>query len=154
MSNKIIIGIDPGTTTGIAVKDISSKQYLFIESMPILKAMEMVKKSLIKYDSLNVYLVFEDARQRKYFGKSGREKLQGAGSIKRDCAIWQEFCEMYLKYWKAERPKRGATKHTADYFKRLTGWAGTTNEHARDAAMLIFGYTANNLKLHFHKKIE
>lgn len=38
MSNKIIIGIDPGTTTGIAVKDISSKQYLFIESMPILKA--------------------------------------------------------------------------------------------------------------------
>jgi len=31
------------------------------------------------------------------------------------------------------------TKLTADQFKRITGWHGRTNEHGRDAAMLVFG---------------
>ena len=30
------------------------------------------------------------------------------------------------------------TKSKADTFKKLTGWTGRTNEHARDAAMLVF----------------
>lgn len=37
-------------------------------------------------------------------------------------------------------PKNNKTKVSADYFKKLTGWEGRTNEHERDCAMLVFGY--------------
>lgn len=34
------------------------------------------------------------------------------------------------------------TKSTAEQFKKMTGYPETTNEHGRDAAMLVFGKTA------------
>ena len=36
-------------------------------------------------------------------------------------------------------PKDNKTKLNADQFSRITKWEGRTNEHGRDAAMLIFG---------------
>lgn len=36
-------------------------------------------------------------------------------------------------------PKNNRTKLTAEQFNRLTGWTARTNEHSRDAAMLIWG---------------
>lgn len=35
-------------------------------------------------------------------------------------------------------PAANATKTKADVFKKRTGWVERTNEHARDAAMLVF----------------
>jgi hypothetical protein len=35
-------------------------------------------------------------------------------------------------------PAANATKKKAKDFIRMTGWTGRTNEHARDAAMLVF----------------
>ena len=37
-------------------------------------------------------------------------------------------------------PKRNITKMSQEYFKQLTGWKKQTNEHSRDAAMLVFGF--------------
>lgn len=37
-------------------------------------------------------------------------------------------------------PKMNVTKLTQETFKRYTGWKKLTNEHGRDAAMLVFGY--------------
>ena len=31
------------------------------------------------------------------------------------------------------------TKLSAEQFRRITGWTEQTNEHGRDAAMLVFG---------------
>jgi hypothetical protein len=36
-------------------------------------------------------------------------------------------------------PKAGATKWDADTFRRLTGYSGRTSNHARDAALLVWG---------------
>jgi hypothetical protein len=36
-------------------------------------------------------------------------------------------------------PMNIKTKIKAEAFKRLTGWQGQTNEHSRDAAMMVFG---------------
>lgn len=129
----IYIGIDPGVNTGVAVWDSNSKKFLSIETMPILEAISKV----------NVYrdavVIIEDARQRKWFGNSGKERLQGAGSIKRDCQIWQEFLESneITHYWVA--PKNNKTKLDAMQFKQITGYVGRTNVHGRDAAMLVYG---------------
>ena len=40
--------------------------------------------------------------------------------------------------YKAIAPAQNRTKVPADKFKALTGWQGRTNEHARDAAMLVW----------------
>lgn len=129
----IYIGIDPGVNTGIAVWHTGLKEFLLITSMPILGAMEKVTS----YPKAIVYI--EDARQRKWFGNSGKERLQGAGSIKRDCQIWEDFLKAneILHYWVA--PKNNKTKMDATTFKNMTKYLGRTNEHGRDAATLVFG---------------
>lgn len=65
--------------------------------------------------------------------------MQGAGSVKRDASIWEEFCTDYEIPFRALPPIKGGTKLQPDYFKALTGWKGKTSEHARDAAMIVFG---------------
>jgi hypothetical protein len=129
-----IIGIDPGTKTGIAVWNSTKRKFELIQTCPIVKAMAIL------YDTDGIRKVrIEDARKRKWFGARSDAKLQGAGSIKRDCAIWQEFCEYYGLHYEMVDPKHINTKTKPAYFSKLTGWHGRTSEHARDAAMMVFG---------------
>ena len=129
-SAKTLIGIDPGTHTGIAIK-IEGKWHR-VETMSIFAALQTVV--MYRYDNLLVR--FEDARLRTYFGKSDREKLQGAGSVKRDCAIWEEVLTEYKIPFQRIHP-RYVKATTAEQFKALTGWHGQTSIHAREAAWLI-----------------
>lgn len=133
---RYFIGIDVGTNTGVAVWDKSEKRFVEIQTTSILKAMEIVKK-YEKSDIVQVRL--EDARKRKWFGDSGRERLQGAGSVKRDCVIWEEFLNDRKIPYMLIAPKNNSTKLSAESFKKITGYSGRTNEHTRDAAMLVFG---------------
>lgn len=133
-----IIGIDPGVNTGIAVWNNSKKQLTDVGSVMIHEAMEMV----IGYNTgcFKGLVRFEDAMQRKWFGKAGREQLQGAGSIKRDCRIWNDFLRYHHIPFEAVPPKNNKTKLSSANFNKITGWTGRTNEHGRDAAMLVVGY--------------
>lgn len=133
---RYFIGIDVGINTGVAVWDKSEKRFVEIQTTSILKAMEIVKK-YEKSDIVQVRL--EDARKRKWFGDSGRERLQGAGSVKRDCVIWEEFLNDRKIPYMLIAPKNNSTKLSAESFKKITGYSGRTNEHTRDAAMLVFG---------------
>lgn len=136
---KVVIGIDPGVNTGVAVAD--GGKLVSVGCMAAVKAEEMVLQTMIDNGG-KLFVRFEDARMRQWFGSKGREALQGAGSIKRDCARWQEFLEHHNIPHARIAPKANRTKLTADQFKRITGWQGRTNEHARDAAMLVvMGYT-------------
>ena len=133
----ICIGIDPGTHTGVAVWDTREGKFLSLETLPIHKALLRV---LVLTSDQVAEVVFEDARQRTWFGKGDTNaKAQGAGSVKRDCSIWEDFCRDYGIPFQAKPPIKGATKVTADYFKMVSGWTGRTSEHARDAAMLVIG---------------
>lgn len=132
---RYLIGIDPGVKTGLAVWDRQKKSFHAIETTNIVSAMVCVDG----FPRNDIEVWFEDARLRKWFGNSGREKLQGAGSIKRDCSIWEEFVKLLDIPYKAIPPKNNTTKTKAEYFYKITGWSGRTSEHARDAAMLVFG---------------
>ena len=135
--SRVIAGIDPGTKTGVALWSPKKQAFKSIETVGIVSAMRRIITAMSPDIEVAVY--FEDARLRTWFGNSGREKLQGAGSIKRDSAIWQEFCEYYKIPYQAVKPEKGQTKWGAEYFKRLTGWEKRTSQHARDAAALVFG---------------
>lgn len=133
---KFIIGIDPGTTTGICVWNVSDRKIFALFSSSIVFAMDYIIRN---FYNENILIRFEDARQRTWFGKAGVEQLQGAGSIKRDCTIWETFCEFWEFDFEAVSPRKNATKKTATYFQKLTGWQQKTNEHQRDAAALVYG---------------
>lgn len=146
--SKVLIGVDTGVHTGFAVAFDQGKggQLHQVESLTITIAMSKVLELAGEHGKENLMLFIEDARLRTWFGnadarqaKSGAGTREGVGSVKRDAQIWEQWClEQGLKY-KMIHPAANKTKTDAKYFLKLTGWAKRTNEHARDAAMLIFG---------------
>lgn len=135
----VFIGIDTGVHTGFAVWDSGSKRLTEVSTYTITQAMEHVKMIADVRGRENVRLYIEDARQRTWFGNAGREKLQGAGSVKRDCSIWEDWCKENNIECVMVAPKHNRTKLSAAQFRVLTKWTGRTSEHARDAALLVFG---------------
>lgn len=133
----LYVGIDTGTHTGVAIWDTRTQMFLSIECVKIHVAMRIIE-SLCSCNEGNVVVRFEDARQRNWFGTAGREQLQGAGSIKRDCTIWEDYLTDLHARFEAIPPRKNLTKMTAEAFERITGWKGRTNEHERDAAMLVY----------------
>lgn len=134
---QIFIGVDPGTNTGLAIWNTAEKKFESIETLSIFKALMKVNQIIAEKKYVTVRI--EDARQRKWFGNAGREQLQGAGSIKRDCTIWEEFLTEIGVTFTMVPPKNNRTKMTAPSFKAYTKWNERTSEHSRDAAMLVFG---------------
>lgn len=133
----IYIGIDPGTHTGLAIWDSRKGEFLSLETLPIHRALQVVQYMATTSSAV---VVFEDARQRTWFGKGDiNAKAQGAGSVKRDCSIWEDFCKDYDIRFEARPPIKGATKVTAEYFKMISHYQGRTSSHSRDAAMLVIG---------------
>lgn len=137
---RLAVGVDPGVNTGFAIWDIDGKALTEVASMGIVDALVRVHL-MQEAGSLHV-VVFEDARLRTWFGTKGREALQGAGSIKRDCAIWADWLAMLGCPYKAVSPQSKGAKLDAAAFARLSKWTGRTNEHSRDAAMLVLGMKA------------
>ena len=133
-----IIGIDPGVSTGYAVWHVPGQRFTRIQTCSILDAIEMVGS--IADLNRNILVRIENPNLRKWFGKSGREVLQGAGSIKRDYSIWIEFLKSSNIPYEDVAPRNIKTKVSAEYFKKLTGWEGRTSSHARDAALMVFKY--------------
>ena len=138
----LYIGIDTGVNTGVAVWSCRSKRLLEVETMKIHEAMKLVRQYKTSADAgfyKGILVCVEDARLRKWFGKNSNAKLQGAGSIKRDAKIWEDYLiDMEIDF-KLICPSKGMTKMKAEPFKKLTGWKGKTNSHSRDAALLVFG---------------
>lgn len=133
------IGIDTGVNTGYAVWDMKIKSFLAIRTLPIHKAMEIIANAQDTTWFKDVFVRIEDARKRTWFGKAGKEQLQGAGSIKRDAKIWEDFLTDLGIDFEMVAPKNNKTKLNAETFKKITKWEGKTTEHSRDAAMLVFG---------------
>jgi len=139
MINKILIGIDPGVKTGLAVwRSCDNAGFYLIDSCGIIDAMSFVVKFKEQWtDAIFVYI--ENPNLRKWYGPRASQKQQGAGSIKRDYAIWLEFLQHHGIAYQEVAPKNVLTKLDAKTFASLTGWQGKTNEHSRDAAMLVYG---------------
>ena len=147
----IYIGIDPGTDTGIAVWDSKSKKFTFVGVLKIHRAMDMVHE-LVGEHHPNISVRVEDARKRKFFkGISNAEmdaKQQGAGSIKRDSAIWDDLladigcdyemrtpCNTKIDYARFVK----FTKHTDPILFHGKRTKSEYNmQHATDAAMTVY----------------
>ena len=82
---KKVIGIDPGKNTGIAIKDLEGDRLIFMSTMMIHQAFDLIKDDLDES-----YILVEDAHLwNDKSAKNYHARAQGAGSIKRDCTIWE-----------------------------------------------------------------
>ena len=134
----IRVGIDPGTRTGLTFYNLTTKKIELCNTFSIVGAMKEIEGLVA--EKTNVEVWFEDARKRTWIPKQvGRERLQGAGSIKRDCAIWEEFCSFHGIRFRKVAPKNISTKLNKDVFARVTGWDKRVSVHARDSAMIVYG---------------
>lgn len=131
---RYLIGIDPGTNTGLAIYDRLTKT-VELSTCEIYEAILAVTH----YSQDHVEIYIENPNLRKWYGANSSAKAQGAGSIKRDYAIWVEVFNRYGYGFTALNPKDVKTKLSADAFKKLTGVKTRTSSHARDAYMMIFG---------------
>lgn len=142
MMNKKVkykIGIDPGVKTGFAVWSEGKLQR--VETLTITKAFDAVKE----YPAGETRIFIEDPR--KWVGYKGKAtaatqaRLQGAGSVKRDASIWEQwFIENGYEdiYWL--KPRGNGQKTSLTDFLRITKWPKKrVSEHARDAAMFVYG---------------
>lgn len=121
------IGIDPGVNTGVAIwKDCQFESLL---TLKIHKAMDLVRN--LKPDLVRV----EDARKRKWYPKGAN--LQGAGSVKRDSKIWEDFLKDLNYNFEMVHPLRDVWD-THEKFERITGYKKRTSKHSRDAALLVY----------------
>ena len=133
---ELLIGIDAGKNTGFAVWNTYLKEFRILETILIHQA--LAKVIVLQNAGYKIKVYVEDARLRKWFGNAGREQLQGAGSIKRDCTIWEDFLTDLKIDFELVAPKNNKTKLTAQTFKSYTKYQGLTNVHNRDAGMLVF----------------
>lgn len=138
----IHIGIDTGRHTGFAVWD--GTRFVELDTKSISAAILETLRYAANFGRENVTVYIEDARLRTWIPREKslaefKGRAQGAGSVKRDCSIWEDFCaEEGIRLVKVP-PKYNTTKLSAAAFARITGYKGRTSEHARDAAMLVFG---------------
>ena len=138
----VIVGIDPGVNTGLAVWDTASRSLIDVRCSGIVDAMEYLR-NLKETNGIGL-VVFEDARQRKWIPrekdlKEFKGRAMGAGSVKRDCTIWEEWCKYHHIEFVKTPPRAGMTKLSDAFFRGITGYDRRTNNHGRDAAMLVFG---------------
>ena len=138
----IYIGIDTGVHTGVCVWD--GKHIVRLETLKVHEALQLVQDIAHANEVGGVKVIFEDARQRKWIPREMsnsqyRGRLMGAGSVKRDAVIWEDALTDWGVEFEAVAPHAGATKWSAEAFAKVTGWEGRTSDHARDAALLVFG---------------
>lgn len=127
----ILLGIDPGANTGLALyRDGKLVALRTVEPLMLIETIKAVCPDAI---------AIEDSRLQGAIWHSGR----GQSKIARDVGRidgWCDLIEATAKWLGCQfipvSPKGKGGKADAATFKLVTGWTGQTNSHERDAAMI------------------
>jgi hypothetical protein len=136
---KYYIGIDSGVKTGFALYCKPQRKLWFVETLAIHQAMWKVWRWHRSAPG-RIFIRVEDARQAVYGRHNDIHKAQGAGSVMRDAKVWEDFLTDIGAPFQMVRPNKTLTKKDSKTFQQVTGFMGKTNEHGRDAGLLVFGY--------------
>lgn len=141
------IGIDTGVNTGYAIWDRIEKKFTNVETGKIHQAMFVIKNKVdehgIEWFNQNFFVVIEDARKRKFDPGMTDAKRMGAGYVKRDAVVWEDFLTELGVNFKMVAPNGRsndfAKAKNLKLWQSNCGWTKQTSEHARCAAMLVWG---------------
>lgn len=133
---KTVFGIDCGVDTGFAQINVSTKTIELIKTHKIHQSLFYI---INNFNLEEILIVIEDARLRKFFGgKNVSAKAQGAGSVKRDAKVWEDFCiDLGIDY-ELVNPDTGTGKNAKFVIKKIQEmYPHRTSKHGRDAAYLV-----------------
>ena len=134
----VIMGVDPGSNTGIALFEGGKLTTLqTIEPHQLVEVIETVSPSRV---------VFEDSRLISPTWKRGVSNAaqlkiaRDVGQIDAWCRLIVATCARLQIPAHGISPKQKGAKLDAAQFTALTGWEGRSNEHTRDAAALAWQF--------------
>lgn len=135
---RVLIGIDPGKNTGVAIYRAGDLHQLHTLSPDMLESLLVrVRPDLV---------VFEDSRKQSPVfsrGVSARATLKIArnvGEIDMLCRQIEEMCRRHGLASVGVSPLRKGAKVDSARFAILAGWLQRSNQHERDAAMVAHPY--------------
>lgn len=136
-SKLLILGIDPGVKTGLAIwnKETAKLELLTIKIHQGFDMLREIKNEIgiVIIENPNLWTHFKNSKEAK-------AKLQGAGSIKRDFKIWTDFLDDEGIPYRAVRPDKNRNALAVDEkkFKQITGYTERSSEHARVAGLMAY----------------
>ncbi len=135
-----ILGIDPGASTGLAAFNGGA--------IVLLKTIQphTIEHNLRHYQPARV--VFEDSRLEKRAWNARSKSAYGAalatarslGQVDAWCTLITAICADLRIPAHGISPTAKGAKLNAESFAVATGWAGRSNQHERDAAMVAWPY--------------
>ena len=134
----ILLGIDPGQNTGLAIFDGGRLAELrTITPVEIDRAITSIMPGLV---------VFEDSRLQSHVWTTSTSKA-AASKMARNLGEIDAWCKLIVAVCAGlDIPAHGISplgkghKMAADQFERITGWTGRSNQHERDGAMVAWPY--------------
>ena len=134
----LILGIDPGSNTGLATYIGGKLVHLdTIAPVEIAARIELARPTRV---------VFEDSRLLSHTWTTIKSRpaalkmARNVGEVDALCKLIVAVCEQFSIPAHGISPKAKGAKMDAKAFKRLTGWDGPSNEHTRDAAAIAWPY--------------
>ena len=149
MKHQYFIGIDPGMETGLAIWNSTLQKFRSIQSVNFWQAIWILEEwdTRLKVEEIELTLVIEDPNLTTHvwdrygaLGRSATKIAQNVGACKREASLILAWCEIKgIKTIAVNPSDRRDTKMKAEAFRNLTKCNIQTNEHGRDAALLVFG---------------
>ena len=133
-----IIGIDPGYNTGWATYHDGK-----LVSLRTIQPSEMAAALALEQPSR---VIFEDSRLTSFMFTTVKSRpvalnmARKVGQVDAWCRLITDICAELNIPAHGISPKAKGKKLDAKEFARITGWAGPSNEHTRDAAMVAWSY--------------
>lgn len=134
----LVVGIDPGKNTGIAIYNTYSKAFdevytaKFWDAVDLIGGLDRTDTVVIELPSTK-HVWHNDATNKRAIQRTG----VNVGSAIREAELLVEYVGRLELPCIIQRPQG---KVDAEKFKRITGWVGRTSQHSRDAGMLCYGY--------------
>ena len=134
----VVLGIDPGARTGVAIYRAGQLDELrTIGPHEIDELLTELRPSRV---------IFEDSRLQSHTWSAAPSRAAAAkmarnvGEIDAWCRLITAVCERQGIASHGISPKGKGAKLTHEQFVAVTGWAGRSNQHERDAALVARPY--------------
>ncbi len=138
MSARLVVGIDPGTSTGFAV--FRDGKLIHLQTIHPLDIAEAIA------DCAPTRVIFEDSRLTSHLFTTNKNPAvaksmaRKVGQIDAYCGLITAACERLEIPAHGISPAQKGKKVKAEQFEAATGWIGKSNQHERDAAMVAYKY--------------
>jgi hypothetical protein len=140
----IVLGIDPGQSTGLAVYANGILQALVTVNAETLP--DWIAQSSLNGLKPNL-IAFEDSRLTSHvFAAKGLSRAaslkiaRNVGEVDAKCSAIVLLAGSLNIACVGVSPQRKGAKVNSKDFKRITGWQRQSNQHVRDAAMVAWPY--------------